>query len=47
VVAVHQILAGAVGWLLVFDNAPCPKAVEALVPPVGGGRVLITSRDAL
>jgi hypothetical protein len=47
VVAVHQALAGAAGWLLVFDNAPGPEAVQGRVPPVGDGRVLITSRDAL
>jgi hypothetical protein len=47
VVAVHGALAGASGWLLVFDNAPGPDAVAAFVPPVGGGRVLITSRNAL
>ena len=35
------------GWLLVFDNAPGAEAVEAVVPPVGDGRVLITSRNAL
>ena len=43
-----QALAGsAAGWLLLFDNAPGPEAVEAFVPPVGDGRVLITSRNAL
>jgi hypothetical protein len=48
VAAVHQVLAGAAaGWLLMFDNAPGPEAVEALVPPAGNGRVLITSRNAL
>jgi hypothetical protein len=47
VVAVHGALAGSSGWLLVFDNVPGPEAVAALVPPVGDGRVLITSRDAL
>jgi hypothetical protein len=48
VVAVHGALAGsAAGWLLVFDNAPGPEAVEAFVPPAGNGRVLITSRNAL
>jgi uncharacterized protein DUF4062/tetratricopeptide repeat protein len=47
VVAVHGALAAAAGWLLVFDNAPGPEAVAGLVPPLGGGRVLITSRDAL
>jgi hypothetical protein len=44
---VHGALAAAAGWLLVFDNAPSPEAVAALVPPVGAGRVLITSRSAL
>jgi hypothetical protein len=48
VVAVHGALAGsAAGWMLVFDNAPGPEAVEAFVPAVGDGRVLITSRNAL
>jgi hypothetical protein len=48
VVAVHSALAAsAAGWLLVFDNVPGPEAVEAFVPPVGNGRVLITSRNAL
>ncbi|HEV3292431.1 MAG TPA: tetratricopeptide repeat protein [Streptosporangiaceae bacterium] len=47
VAAVHGALAGAAGWLLVFDNAPGPEAVQAFVPPMGGGRVLITSRNAL
>jgi len=48
VVAVHGALAAsAAGWTLVFDNAPGPKAVEAFVPAVGNGRVLITSRNAL
>jgi hypothetical protein len=45
--AVHRALADAGGWLLVFDNAPGAEAMEALVPPVGDGRVLITSRSAL
>src|SRR5262249_49007977 len=35
------------GWLLVFDNAAGPGAVERFLPPVGQGRVLITSRNAL
>ncbi len=47
VVAVHSALAAAAGWLLVFDNAPDPEAVAEFVPPVGDGRVLITSRNAL
>jgi hypothetical protein len=48
VVAVHGALAAsAAEWMLVFDNAPGPEAVEAFVPAVGNGRVLITSRNAL
>src|SRR5262249_58155416 len=48
VVAVHGAPAGAAaGWVLVFDNAPGPEAVDGFVPPVGNGRVLITSRNAL
>jgi Domain of unknown function (DUF4062)/Tetratricopeptide repeat len=48
VVAVHGALATSrAGWLLIFDNAPRPEAVEAFLPPAGRGRVLITSRDAL
>ena len=31
-------------WLLVFDNVPGPEAVAGLVPPAGGGRVVITSQ---
>src|SRR5262249_20934484 len=45
--AVHQVLAEAAGWLLVFDNASGPDAVEAFVPPTGDGRGLITSPNAL
>jgi Domain of unknown function (DUF4062) len=48
VVAVHRALAGSrARWLLMFDNAPGPQAVEAFLPPAGRGRVLITSRNAL
>jgi hypothetical protein len=48
VAAVHGALAAsAAEWLLVFDNASGPDAVEALLPPAGNGRVLITSRNAL
>src|SRR5215510_5948866 len=48
VAAVHRALASVTaGWVLVFDNAPGPEAVEAFVPAVGNGRVLITSRNAL
>ena len=31
------------GWLLIFDNAPNPKAVEHAVP-LAGGQVIFTSR---
>ena len=31
-------------WLLVFDNVPGPGSVAGLVPPAGGGRVVITSQ---
>ena len=48
VTAVQEALAGAAaGWLLVFDNAPGPEAVEAFAPSAGNGRVLITSRNSL
>ena len=41
---VHAVLARRDDWLLVFDNAPGPGAVAGLVPPAGGGRVVITSQ---
>jgi hypothetical protein len=48
VTAVHGALATSrKQWLLIFDNAPSPEAVEAFLPPAGGGQVLITSRSAL
>jgi tetratricopeptide (TPR) repeat protein len=31
-------------WLLIYDNAPSPKALESLRPPKGSGDVLVTSR---
>ena len=48
VAQVHAALAARPGnWLLVFDNAPHRAAVQAVLPPAGSGRVLITSRDSL
>ena len=41
---VHAALARRDDWLLVFDNVPDPGAVAGVVPPVGGGRVVITSQ---
>ena len=41
---VHAVLARRDDWLLVFDNVPDPEAVAGLVPPAGGGRVVITSQ---
>ncbi len=44
VTAVHAVLARRDDWLLVFDNAPDPAAIAGLVPPAGGGQVVITSQ---
>ena len=41
---VHAVLARRCDWLLVFDNVPDPAAMAGLVPPTGGGRVVITSQ---
>ena len=45
VAQVHAALAQRTDWLLVFDNAADPAAVQQVLPPAGGGRVLITSRN--
>jgi hypothetical protein len=48
VAAVHGLLAASpVPWLLVFDNAPDWASVARFVPPVGPGRVLVTSRNQI
>jgi tetratricopeptide (TPR) repeat protein len=44
VAAVHRWLAGHDRWLLVFDNVTHPEDVTPLLPPAGGGQVLVTSR---
>ena len=41
---VHAVLARRSDWLLVFDNVPGPGSVAGLVPPAGGGRVVMTSQ---
>ena len=33
-------------WLLIFDNVEQPSHVEGLMPQVGGGHVLVTSRHS-
>ena len=47
VAAVHAALARRDDWLLIFDNVPDPAVIDGLVPPAGGGQVVITSRYAL
>jgi len=32
-------------WLLVFDDAPSPEALEGYLPKAGGGHVIITSKS--
>ena len=48
VASVHAVLATyPAEWLLIFDNAPGPAAIQAFLPPAGRGRVLITSQSGL
>jgi Tetratricopeptide repeat len=46
VAQVHAVLAAYPwDWLLLFDNAPGPAALKRFLPPIGQGRVLVTSQD--
>jgi hypothetical protein len=43
--ALFDELGQRTGWLLIYDNASEPASLEGLRPPVGGGHLLITSRN--
>jgi hypothetical protein len=46
VAQVHAVLAERRGgWLLIFDNASGPAALQGMLPPAGHGQVLVTSRN--
>jgi tetratricopeptide (TPR) repeat protein len=34
-------------WLLIYDDAEAPKQLKPLLPPGGGGHVLVTSRNPM
>jgi len=42
-VAWQLALARRDDWLLIFDNAPGPVDIDGLLPPEGGGRVLLAA----
>ena len=44
VAQVHAVLARRGDWLLIFDNVSGPAAVQGMLPPAGGGRIVITSQ---
>lgn len=44
--AAQRWLGQNAGWMLVFDNAPNPRAVRPWLPAASTGAILITSRDA-
>lgn len=47
VAQVHAVLAVRPGnWLLIFDDAPGPAALQGVLPPAGRGQVLITSQNS-
>ena len=45
VASVRAWLEGNDRWLVIFDNATDPTALQAVLPRGGGGRVLVTSRN--
>jgi tetratricopeptide (TPR) repeat protein len=44
VAGLFDLLRGRDRWLLVYDNAERPDRLAGLLPPSGGGQVLVTSR---
>jgi tetratricopeptide (TPR) repeat protein len=43
--AVVAWLARETSWLLIFDDADSPETIAALVPQVGGGQIVVTTRN--